>query len=282
MAMPRININKSTLERLYLAKSLSPNKIGKIFNCSFSTITNRLKEYGIPLKSPAFARMKYQKFDFDNNRIIQAYMVGFRLGDLNVYKPSGNSETIVVRCHTTQKVQVAVINSLFKKFGKVSVSFRLPNHHTVNCFLNNSFDFLLSKRKSSWDWVTGDLLFGASFMAGYTDAEGNFILNQDRARFKIDSYDFEILEWMHDYLVRQGISSKFRKIFDKGDMQMIRGIKAIYKKDVWRLNVNESSSLFKFINIIRPYLRHATRIRDAQKCLRNINLRRTNGTIKQA
>lgn len=279
MGRVKIIINKGLLHKLYRKQNLSPYKIGDVLGCSFSTVTNRLKEYGIPLKSPAFARMRYQKFNFDNNMISKAYMVGFRLGDLNVYKPSEKSETIVVRCHTTQKVQIKVIDSLFKKFGKVSISFRSPNHYTVNCFLNNSFDFLLSKGKLSWDWVTKDCISGAPFIAGYTDAEGNFILNQNRARFKIDSYDFEILEWISNYLTQQCISNKFRKIFNEGDKQIIRGVTAIYKKDVWRLNVNEAPSLFKFISSIMPYLRHDTRIKDAQKCLRNINQRRTNGTI---
>ncbi len=282
MGRKKIIVNKRLLNKLYHKQNFSPYKIGDILGCSFSTVSNRLKEFNIPIKTPALARMKYFKIDFDEDVFVKAYMLGFRLGDLNVYKPSENSETIVVRCHTTQKAQVRVIDSLFKKFGKVSISFRTPSHYTINCYLNNSFEFLLSKKRLTWNWVTKDFLYGLPFMAGYTDAEGNFILNQDRARFKIDSYDFEILEWMSKCLTQQGINNKFRKIFNEGDTQIIRGIAAIYKKDVWRLNINEASSLFTFISSIMPYLRHDTRVKDAQKCLRNINQRRTNGTIAQS
>ena len=187
MAMPRININKGTLERLYIAKNLSPNKIGKIFSCSFSTITNRLKEYNIPLKSPAFARMRYPKANFSGDPFLGAYMIGFRLGDLNVYRPSEKSETIVIRCHTTQFDQVRIMKLLFDRFGKVGISRNSSGHFYINCYLNNSFSFLLSKHKSSWNYLVNDLRLYPSFVAGYVDAEGNFIINQGRARFKIDS-----------------------------------------------------------------------------------------------
>ncbi len=278
MAMPRININRGALKQLYLTKNLSPNKIGKIFNCSFSTITNRLKEYGIPLKSPAFARMRYQKFNFDDNLIDKAYMIGFRLGDLHVRRPSPDSETIVVQCHTTQKYQVDVIKSLFKKFGKVNASFNPKgNHFYVNCYLNNSFGFLFSKNENTWAWVKDKSLLSLAFIAGYTDAEGNFILNQNRGRFKIDSYDFSILSWISSWLRSQDIPNKFRLIYKMGDKWNGR---YPLNKDLWRLNINKANALYKFIESITPYLRHKQRINDARICLRNINNRIKNGTIK--
>src|SRR3989344_4897429 len=189
MGRKKIIISSKKLEDLYIHKSLSTIKIVEIYKCSFSTIANRLSEYGISLKSPALARTRYPKNDFDGNKITKAYMIGFRIGDLNVYKPSERSETMVVRCHTTKKYQVKVLQSLFNKFGRVSVSFKKPSHFTVNCFLNRSFDFLLSKNENSWKWLKKYPRICRGFIAGYTDAEGNFIINQGRARFKIDSYD---------------------------------------------------------------------------------------------
>ena len=109
MGRKKINISKATLLNLYHKQKLSPYKIAVLLNCSFSTITNRLIEHNIPLKTPAAARMRYEKKDYDGTLENKAYMLGFRLGDLNVYRPSEESETIVVRCHTTQQEQVESI-----------------------------------------------------------------------------------------------------------------------------------------------------------------------------
>lgn len=196
-------------------------------------------------------------------------MTGFRIGDLNVYKVSNSSNCIVVRCHTTQREQVYVIEHMFKKYGKVTVS-ENKGHFHINCFLNLSFDFLLNKDEFSWEWVkkSGDRV-KFSFMAGYTDAEGNFILNQNRARFKIDSYDFEVLSWISQWLIEKDINNRFRCIYRKGER--VRGYAYSFKKDLWRLNVNDAVSLKLFIGNISPFLRHQLRITDAEISLRNIN-----------
>ncbi len=203
-------------------------------------------------------------------------MLGFRLGDLNVYKRSTHSETLVVRCHTTQKAQVSVIKSLFDKFGRVSVTPR-QEHFTVNCFLNRSFDFLFPKNDQAWQWIKDNVSVAPSFIAGYVDAEANFIINQGRGRFKIDSYDRSILKWICSWLSKQAIIFRYRCIRKKGpswkNQPPLNG-------DLWRLNINESSSLEVFIQKIFPFLCHIQRIKDAKRCLKNISLRRKNGTIK--
>ncbi len=109
MGRIKLQISKKELEGLYWNKNLSTYKIADLLNCSFKTIINRLREYRIIRKTSSFARNRYFKNDFDNNLITKAYMVGFRLGDLNVYRPNQNSETIVVRCHTTKKEQSYLI-----------------------------------------------------------------------------------------------------------------------------------------------------------------------------
>jgi hypothetical protein len=204
-------------------------------------------------------------------------MMGFRIGDLSVYRRSVDSETVVVRCHTTQQEQVDVIRSLFKDFGKVTVSVRHGPHFNVNCFLNRSFDFLFLKDEPSWKWVRNEDVLGAPFIAGYTDAEGNFIINQGRGRFKIDAYDKEVLEWMSSWLVAKGIYCKYRCVCKK---EASWNKKFPFKKDLWRLNINDAVSLEKFILLILPHLRHKIRLYDAKACLRNIHTRRKNGTIK--
>src|SRR3989344_7759058 len=120
--MPRhkITINHNLLKYLYHVKGLSTYSIARRLQCSAGTIENRLEEFHIQKKSNSLARMKYQKKDFDGASTDRAYLIGFRIGDLNVYKTSPKAETIVVRCHTTQKEQVDVLKQVFGSFGRVS------------------------------------------------------------------------------------------------------------------------------------------------------------------
>ncbi len=269
--MPRakVRISKERLRLLYHRKNLTPVKIGRIFGCHAITIRNRLKEYKIPFKDPAFARIRSKRKDFNNILTNKAYMIGFRIGDLNVYRPSEKSQTIVVRCHTTQIEQIDIIKFLFKGFGKITTSFNNGHYH-INCFLNETFGFLLSKSNEAWSWLKNSDELVPYFIAGYVDAEANFILNQGRARFKIDSYDVDILTFISEWLVSKGISTRFRRIYKKGDIW--KGNFPL-NKDLWRLNINDMVSLLKFINLILPWIRHKKRRADMIICLKNIKNR---------
>lgn len=279
MGRTKIDISKELLEKLYCNQNLSSRSIGKIFNCNWATIINRLKEYKIPLKSSAFARMRYVKKDFEGTEAEKAYTIGFRIGDLNVYRVSENSETIVVRCHTTQKDQIDVINSLFSRFGRVDDKIRPNGHCYTNCFLNNSFKFLFPKDRSAWVWIQ-ESASRFAFIAGYTDAEGNFIINQGRARFKLDSYDKEVLDDIAMWLDDAEIGYKMRLIYKKGDKQKIYNKVGIYHNNLWRLNINRAKDLREFISLISPFMRHRKRISDMDLCYKNIERRIKNGSIK--
>jgi len=81
-------------------------------------------------------RVIYEKRPFSGSLEEKAYMIGFRLGDLNVYKPYKNSQIYVVRCHTTLQDQVEVIQSLFSPYGGVKIC-QSDNGFTINCFVDN-------------------------------------------------------------------------------------------------------------------------------------------------
>lgn len=272
----KYQICKKDLFRLYHKENRSPYFIGRIYGCSFATIANRLEDYGIPKKSQSRARMTYEKFDFSNNTTEKSYLIGFRLGDLRIYKTNKTTETVIAQCHTTCDNQIELINGLFKKYGKVTLTPLKDGSTDINCFLNSSFNFLLPKQDDVEKWIYANKKNFCGFMAGYTDAEGNFILNQNRARFKIDSYDKNILKKMHYWLTVNGIRSKFRRIGKKGKM---RPEGYPFNKDLWRLNINEAHSLFKFINLIKPLVSHKKRLKDINICLSNIKHRKEVGTI---
>jgi intein-encoded DNA endonuclease-like protein len=271
----KIVIPKEALYRLYWLEHKSSIEIGKIYSCHPMTIRNRIKEFGIQKRTPSDARMRYSKQDFSGNIVEKAYMLGFRLGDLNVYQTGRNSDLIVARCHTTQHVQVELMNDLFSSYGKMSISSSLHGFN-INCYLNKTFAFLLPKHRKIPQWILNQEAEAWSFVAGYVDAEGYFALNQSRGRFKIDSYDVFILQGIISLLKKQSIRFKFRQIATRGQAQYSAGI---FHRDLWRLDINEARSLLNFIYKVGFYIKHKKRKTDMIKCQNNIEDRIKRGSV---
>ena len=178
----------------------------------------------------------------------------------------------MARCHTTEKVQVTLIEGLFSSYGKVTIS-KNKGHYHINCLLNNSFHFLLTKKFSPKN------LHQLSFIAGYFDAEGNSQLNQGRARIKIDSYDIDILRWISNSLTLSGFENKLWKIGNRGDK---RTDGTYFNNDLWRITLNKALVIKKFIEAISPYMKHKKQIINMNKCLENIEERIEKGSIYAA
>lgn len=254
-------------------------EIASKYGCNRQTITNYLKKYDIPLKTKAQAQIRYtNRQSFNGSLEEKAYLIGFRLGDLNVYKPSKYSETVVIRCHTTSFAQVILIKELFSKYGRVKTA-RGKYGYTINCFVDLSFDFLLHKQDSIEEWITLSPSTSLAFMAGYIDAEGTFQINQGRARFALSTCDKNILYWIHTFLISLGIKSIYKKINNKGDKSIG---KYLFNFDVWRVNVNDSISISKLIFLIGPLLRHKKRLDDLGKAKYNIETRKTKAKIYES
>lgn len=271
----KIIVPKNELKKLYYQEKKSKYKIGKIYNCSFKTVLNRMREFGMKPLPRSIIQSKYEKNNFFGDKIEKAYLLGFRLGDLNVYKTSAHSEVIVVRCHTTRKEQIQLIKSLFEKYGKVNYKINSNDKsYYINCFLNNSFLFLLPNLDKVENWIKRSKKHSFSFAAGYVDAEGNLGVYDGRARFKVDSYDKNIIFWFYKLFIKNRIIcpkpvkiGKKNQIYDKK-----LGYK--YNRDLWRIRVSETRSLEILFNCIQPYLKHKKRIKDFNKCLKNLNDRR--------
>lgn len=251
---------------MYLIKGLSTSQIADLLSCSSVTIINRLKELGIKRINNSGKKIKYKRTNFSTNREEEAYLIGFRLGDLNIYK---TKETIIARCHTTDINQVKLMKKLFVKYGHVGISIGRVGFH-INCFLNSSFEFLVPKEDLVPKWSLSKRNLFYSFIAGYTDAEGNFNISQGKARFKIDSYDLNVLSQIASNLVKLGIRAKYRIISVKG---------RFLKKDLWRMGINEARSLLKFMLLLKKYLKHKKRLLDMNRCIRNVEARIKNGTV---
>ncbi len=253
-------------------KNLTIKKIAQHFNCNPYTIRKRMDECGIKYRIKGNSITHYPKKNFSGNLLEAAYLIGFRLGDLTVDKEGRFAR---VRMSTTKPEQVELFKKLFGKYTYIRTS-RKDKQGAVrtDCYLNDSFDFLLIENDYVPSWIYNDYL--APFASGYIDAEGSFIIDQNKGRFKLDSYDKNILSHMHYWLIKKKINSKLLLIGKKGK---IRPAGYSFNEDLWRLNVNEAESLTKFINIVKPFMRHIKRIRNMNTCLMNIETRKLKRTI---
>ncbi|MEI6378336.1 MAG: hypothetical protein WCO55_01625 [Candidatus Falkowbacteria bacterium] len=268
----RIIIAKKDLIDLYYGQKLSNYKIGKLYNCSFATVKNRMNEYGLKPLPRTVIQNRYPKKDFNGSLVEKAYMIGFRLGDFNVYQTSIHSKVIVVRCHTTCLDQVELMEGLFSKYGKVTVSRRRKSYH-INCFLNYSFNFLLPKPNKVEEWIGENKKQAFSFAAGYVDAEANIGVYDGRARFKVDSYDQGVICWLYELFKKYSIECPAPSLIGKKGQIYDKEKKYKYNKDLYRVRVSSKVSLEKLLYLLKPYIKHKKRLADLEKCLINIHER---------
>ncbi len=264
-------ISKGRLVTLYQRKKLSLKKIGLIYKMSPSGIFKRVKKYGIPLRN-SWETNTGTKLPFRGATVEKAYLIGFRIGDLGVRQSSERTKMIIVGSNTTKSEQVFLIKNLFSKFSKVWVSSPNPIGVVgVSTILHPSFSFLLPKKDSIEEWIKLNNKYMRAFVAGYVDAEGSFGVYNDRAKFRLGSYDKTILREIYEWFKKQKVKSLF---------ELERKKKLGQNKDFWRITINEAGSLLLFCKIIRRHIRHEKRRNDLKKVLKNINLRRLNGTIR--
>lgn len=268
--LKRVRITKNQLKHLYIKKKFSLSKIASLYKCCPTVILNKMRKYGISRRNISETSTRHLKKNFDGNQAMKAYMIGFRIGDLGVRK---NFNLMNIGCGTTKPEQIQLIKNLFSSYGPVWISKKNRKGAVhVDCSLNSSFRFLLSKHKSIPKWVLRNKKNFFSFLAGYTDAEGNIGISQGRAKFRIRSYDKEILRDIDEKLHRLDIKSVFR--LDRKAGTDREGV--FQRKDSFELTINERASLLKLFKNLKILLKHKKRKRDLINAFKNVILRLKN------
>jgi|SRR3989339_579825 len=248
-------ISKTKLEELYKKRRLSCSKIARKYKCNTVTIFEKLKKYSIATRDCFEANIKYLKKPFDGNNELKAYMIGFRLGDLNVKSESKNS-TVIVKSSTTKEDQLNLIEKVYGQYGHFWVK-KYDNVFSTMVFLDKSFNFLVSKEDKIDTWIMQNNNCFFAFLAGYTDAEGNISFSNNDARFRIRTYDKNILLQIYKNLNLLNINTKFGLASKKGVHY-----KRIQNKDCWGIYVYAKQDLLRLFSLIGPYLKHKKRQRD--------------------
>jgi len=267
-----IRISKEKFEYLYHARKLSLDKIGKILHCSEGGLQRKIKKFVIKTRPISERACKYKKKDFDGNLEEKAYMIGFRLGDLNI-KPTKN--LFQARCSTTKRAQIILIKNLFSPYTTPHVWKAKRGTFEITALLNKSFNFLLPKNDCIESWVLKKPKCFLAFFAGYTDAEGCFYFQKStngrkwkNALFEIQTQDRQIIHQLWLGLTKLGISSPKPKISRYGGEIDKRGIKN--NKDVWRLGVCQKESLWRMLNFLKPYIKHKEKNKALSRAMENI------------
>lgn len=267
------DLPKKRLEVLYLQRGYSTWEIEERFGYTRSRVHRKLHEYGIPVRNIAEAHIRYVRKNFSGSKLEHAYLIGFAMGDLRVRKTSSRSETIHVDCGSTQEAQIRLITKLFKPYGRVWVG--EPNQRDVRqveCFLNDSFKFLLVPRKLADRWITTKKEYFAAFLAGFTDAEGCISITRDgHAFYSLGNYNLMLLQQIRRTLIRFGVP--VGKLIES----KIKGRKTfgIYRhnQDYWSMRINRKLHLLKLFALIGSLLKHADKVKAFARARRNIMIR---------
>jgi len=267
-------ISKSKLKDLYIKQRLFSRRIAKIYGCAYSTIDYKIREYGFPVKTLAAAHITTLRKNFDGNKTDKVYLIGFAMGDLRVRKKYPNSETINVDCGSTKKAQINLISKLFKPYGRIWIS--KPNKKgatQIECFLDDSFNFLLKKRILMDSWILKDKKYFIAFLAGFTDAEGCISINkkQNQAYYFLGNYNKNLLSQIREYLIRNKIRcSKLTESKTKGKLCFD---KYFHNENYWQFGIYSKGSLLALFDLIGSFLKHSGKKKDMRIAKENIKLR---------
>lgn len=260
-----VYISKKKLKNLYWKKKLSLSQISKMYDCSSSIILDKLKEYKIKRRDASEANTIYPKEPFEEDLFKKAYMIGFRIGDLHVKKVGKNSKIIRVNSSTTKIAQVNLIKKIFGCYGHFHCK-NLNGVYAVDCSLHESFAFLITKEDNIEDWILEDNNYFFAFLAGYTDAEGCIKISNGMARYRLGSYDKNLLKQVYKKMGGLNLCPKYNLETKAGTVY--GGVK--HNGDFWRVSVNNKFALLKLLGFLEPYMNHSAKLEDLKRAKNNI------------
>lgn len=190
-----------------------------------------------------------------------AYLLGLRAGDIHARK---HSNRVVAEVTSSRPEQIKMFQKIFSRYSKVSVYEKkggITERTTrAYCYLDNTFHFLIKKPESIPKWILEkDELF-YSFLAGYVDSEGSWIITQHKKYngkykdliFSLGSCDKIILEQIHERLKNLKFNSHFYLVRKAG---VHTGI-GVCNFDLYRVMIMKQEDVAKLAKILLPLSNH--------------------------
>lgn len=255
----RTRVTREELDYWYNELGETTEQIGRRLGINGRTVRDLMEKFDLPRRSKAEAAIDYPRRPFSGDAVEKAYLLGFRIGDLNVRQDLPTSQTIHVRCGTSRPAQVDLIRGLFEPYGHVHTRRGTIGETQVECHLDLSFRFLLEKEDRVPGWVMEDDECFWAFLAGYMDAEGYIGLNRQRgreqARVEIASCDEGVLRGLWAGLNARDVRCPQIYLKTRAGTVDRRGQR--YNYDFYRLCISRKASLDRLFRGIDPYLKHA-------------------------
>lgn len=252
-----IEIDRDNLERLYINQKLAGREIAKILDVSPWTVWNRLELFKIPVRK----QIPHPKITFSGDVKEKAYMLGFRTGDLYVMKKSQNC--IKVDGGSSQLIFTRIFENIFGKYGIIKIYERkgriTEKSFKVISYLDSSFEFLVEKLNEIPKVIMDNNEQFLSFLAGYSDAEGSWIIANNIQKvgkskdsiFSLGSCDRIILNQIHQKLIEYGLNSHIYLSKKAGTSTKL----GKYKEDFYRVRVYGKDAA-KLAGMTLPFIRH--------------------------
>jgi hypothetical protein len=213
----------------------------------------------IPRRDKVDAAIAYPRQPFSGDKVEEAYLCGFSIGDLNVRMDLETSRTIQVRSSTTRPAQVELIRGLFEPYGHVNTRVGTRGEAQIECHLDLSFGFLLDREDRVPKWVMTDKACFWAYLAGYIDAEGYIGLARAKrgfqARVELGSCDIGILRALWSGLNERGVRCPEVRLKTRAGTITRQGYRR--NSDFYRFYILRKASLDRLFRGIEPYLKHA-------------------------
>jgi len=204
-------------------------------------------------------RTNFRKFFGDSDHD-KAYLYGFVLGDVHVFKKS--KFTLRAITHSTRRCFVDLFVKEFSTYGKVNCKFTKNKEWRLFVDLDyESFKFLEQRNDDCLpQWINRENFL--SFFAGFVDSDGSVLIRKAGKYFqyvvKVFGQNTYILSQIKQYLAEMGFSPCLNKVFSAGRQRIWKGRILRYNKDYYALEIYRKDDTLKLLNNLN--LRHKEKI----------------------
>ena len=267
--------NPTLSKHMYWHERKSLRVIAREFNTSCSVIWRLMNKYNIPRRNRSQANTLHPKSPFKGRATEKAYLMGLRAGDIYARQ---DYDHIDVSLFTTHPAMLRLFARLFSKHGKVNM---YPHKSGSGIYefgiyvtLDKSFSFLVQKHEPPPEWITNDDEVFFSFLAGYADAEGSWIIQPNRRNvnfsFVLGTYDHGILSQINSKLRSFGFKSHLYLAKEAGKM-MNYGRCA---RPVYSITVCARRDVIRLAYILSQFSRHDEKLGKMRLMMKYENVKR--------
>jgi hypothetical protein len=257
---------KMVLDGLHNGKRISLFRISKEVGKSYNVIWGLCRALQIHTRNVAEAstesaasRSKHKRKSFDGTQEQEAYILGFRHGDLTAWQISGTA--IMVTSTTTHPAFATLFRELFESYGHV---YEYPMYEEgkgykwkVAIRLDNSFRFLLYSAEEAVKSLASNRRAFLSWLAGLVDADGSIYFTNNaghvRITLAIGITKPELLKSIVSMIASLGYKADGPYLAYKAGARTPHGI--VYVNDLWRIyfqRSEETQQLLRELPIRHP------------------------------